>query len=144
MSKSDKRRFHDEKKKAQAKAVTAAKNASGLPNPLPTTWEKPWDFTDGYIGVSDALRVMPPEALVKPLYYERDSTKWGQFFNDWFFRGVSKIEMVCKPGIEKDKVLRHISIFISSFAPSQEHKVGSFIFLCSQWLEDVTYEVGNG
>lgn len=66
--------------------------------------------------------------------------KWQDLFNDWFYCGLSKLEVKPKPGIDKDVALIHIQTIMRSFEPKHEHKTAACAFLMSEWFEDATWE----
>ena len=75
-----------------------------------------------------------------PKEYKGGHTKWNQLFNDWFFFGVQKLNLVPQDGIDKQKALRHIRAILGSFEPSHEHKEAACAYLFSQWFQDAKWK----
>lgn len=63
-------------------------------------------------------------------------TKWNQLFSDWFYSGLSKLDLVPKDGIDKNLALRHIRAVMGSFEPKHEHKEAAVAYLLSLWFTD--------
>lgn len=72
-----------------------------------------------------------------------NQTKWNRLFNDWFFGGLSKLELKPKEGVDQNKALRHIKAIMGSFEPKHEHKEAAVAFLFSEWFEDADWEKGK-
>lgn len=89
-----------------------------------------------------AMELMPKYDDI-PKEYKHGDTKWNKLFNTWFFRGLSKLSVTAKPGIDKDKALAHIQSIIGSFEPPHEHKAAGVAFLMSEWFEDAEWEEKN-
>ena len=73
----------------------------------------------------------------------REDNKWSKFSSDWFFNGLEKLKVVPKPGVDKDKALRHLACIQGSFEPKHEHKAAAVAYLASIWFDDVSYETGK-
>lgn len=65
-----------------------------------------------------------------------NSDSWGfKLFEDWFYTGLTKLELFPKPDIDKDKALRHIRAIMRSFQPQHEDKTAACAFLFEHWFE---------
>lgn len=68
---------------------------------------------------------------------------WVKIFSDWFYFGFKSAVFRPKPGIDKDKALRHIKAIMHSWQPKHEHKEAAVAFLLSEWFDGVDYEVAE-
>ncbi len=91
---------------------------------------------------ANVMHMMPAHDAI-PAEFSRSGNKWNRLFNDWFFQGLSSLEVVAKEGIDKDRGLRHISVVMRSFEPKHEHKEAACAYLMSLWFDDATYEVAK-
>jgi len=69
--------------------------------------------------------------------------KWGKLVTQMFFVGLKKLELKPRPGVDKDKALRHIRYILGSWEPKHEHKEAGAAFLFNEWFEDVEYEAAD-
>lgn len=75
-----------------------------------------------------------------PREFDGGNTKWNKLFSDWFYCGLSKLELTPKDDISRDVALRHISTIMRSFEPKHEHKEAAVAYLLSLWFSDATWE----
>jgi len=109
----------------------------------------PPDYADGtltepypVVGVDDLTLAFPAMIMhLLPswavLTDEQRAMKgdWADFVEHWMFRGLpGDILFALKPGIDGEKMLRHMQAVLSSYQPKQEHKIGGLAFLCERWF----------
>jgi hypothetical protein len=94
---------------------------------------------DRAFGPSDLRRFMPKNIPAK--FREFGATKWNKLFEDWFFNGLSSLELTPKAGVDKEKALAHIKVIMGSWEPKHEDKDAACAFLFSEWFEDATWTV---
>ena len=87
-----------------------------------------------------SLDLLPPLDTIPEEFKRHGGTKWNKLFNDWFFCGLSKLELKAKSGIDKDKALKHIRIAMQGWDSQHEHKEAGVAYLMSLWFADVTWE----
>ena len=85
-----------------------------------------------------AMSLMPPYKDI-PKEYKDGQTKWNKLFNDWFFGGLSTLDLAPKEGVDKLKALSHIKAIMTSFEPQHEHKEAGVAYLMSEWFEDAQW-----
>ena len=100
--------------------------------------------------VSDVDLVFPasvkhlmPKMEDIPKEFQRHETPWNKLVGQWFFLGLSKLELVPRPGVDTKKAMRHITAIMGSFEPRYEHKEVACAYLLSQWFEDNPVYVAN-
>lgn len=72
-------------------------------------------------------------------YHSRDT--WGfKLFNDWFYSGLTKLELIPKEGVDKNAAVVHIRTVMGSFEPSHEDKTASVAWMLEHWFESATWE----
>jgi hypothetical protein len=82
-----------------------------------------------------------PEMVDIPVAFHCGGHTWGNLlFNAWFFRGLTSLDIVAKPGIDKEMALRHIKAIMRSFQPNHEHKEAACAYLFDLWFEPATWE----
>jgi len=70
---------------------------------------------------------------------------WGvQLFDDWFYSGLRLLELVPKPGIDREVAFRHILTIMRSFEPSHEDKTAACGWLLEHWFESAIWETPQG
>lgn len=84
-------------------------------------------------------KALPPYDEI-PGEFSHMNNKWNQLFNEWFFFGLAKLEVIPKEGIDKKKALTAISAHMRSFKSKHEHKEAGVAFLMSEWFEDAVWE----
>jgi hypothetical protein len=94
---------------------------------------------DTAFGPKNIRDFMPKEADIPKEFYEYNGTKWNKLFSDWFFTGLSSLELTPKEGVDKRKALAHIKTIMVSFEPQHEDKEAACAFLLSEWFEDATW-----
>lgn len=94
-----------------------------LPNPSQNPFATPF---------MPAMKDIPEE------FKYNSKNKWSKITSRWFFRGLPKTtKFICKPGIDKNMALQHISGILQSFEPDHEHKESAVSYLLSLWFEDI-------
>jgi hypothetical protein len=84
------------------------------------------------------MHLMPP---MEQIPKGTPGSPWNQLFNDWFFNGLTSLELTPKDGVDKVKALRHIRCIMGSFEPKHEHKEAAVAFLLSEWFTDPKWQV---
>ena len=84
-------------------------------------------------------KLLPPYESV-PAEFKGHNGKWNNLVSTWFFQGLKNAVWTPKPGIDKDKALRHIKAILGSWEPKHEHKEAGVAYLLSLWFDDVKYE----
>lgn len=79
--------------------------------------------------------LMPPQEDI-PDEFKYGATRWNKLFSDWFFSGLSSLELTPKEGVDKDKAMRHIRTIMGSFEPKHEHKEAAVAYLLNEWFAD--------
>jgi hypothetical protein len=85
-------------------------------------------------GAAHGMRELLPPYESIPKEFRNNRTEWNRLFSDWFYRGLSSLELEPKEGIDKHAALAHIRAVMSSFEPKHEHKEAGVAFLLSQWF----------
>ena len=86
-----------------------------------------------------AMELMPKYDDI-PEEYKHGNTKWNKLFNDWFFSGLSNLDITPKPGVDRNKAISHIRAVMGSFEPPHEHKEAGVAFLMAEWFEDAKWD----
>jgi len=98
-------------------------------------WSKPHEVDAATSAFpAHVVGVLMPDYLEIPDKFE-DRAFWEKFVRTWFFRGLKDLVLVVRPGIDKDKALRHLGAILGSFEPKHEHKEAAAMYLCSLWFE---------
>ena len=84
-------------------------------------------------------KIMPPYSDI-PDEFKHGHTKWNDLMNDWFYCGISDLQVTPKEGIDKQKALLNIRAIIGSFEPKHEHKEAACAYLMSLWFDDATWK----
>jgi len=71
------------------------------------------------------------------------NNKWLRTQADWFFNGITIVNIVPKPDVDVQKAMRHLAVIQRSFEPSHEHKEAAVAFLMSEWFEEFEYTVNK-
>ena len=96
---------------------------------------QPKDVSDLDIAFGGIRGLMPNMSDIP-----EDLPRWTtKLFNDWFFCGLEKLSLTPKPGIDKDKALRHIRAIMGSFEPKHQHKEAAVAFYLGEWFEPATW-----
>jgi len=70
--------------------------------------------------------LMPPKEAIPRDLYRFGNGNWGsRLFNDMFYAGLTKLEIQAKPGVDREKALRHIKTIMRSFEPKPERQTCS-------------------
>lgn len=80
--------------------------------------------------------LMPPYDAIPDEFRGWRGTKWNDLFSDWFYTGLTELDLKPKPGIDKEQALRHIKTVMGSWEPKHEHKEAAVAYLLSLWFED--------
>lgn len=83
-------------------------------------------------------RLLPPYPVI-PERFKFGNTKWNRLFSDWFYSGVSDLNLVPKAGVDVNKALRVIKAHMISFEPSHGHKEAGVAYMMSLLFEDATW-----
>lgn len=83
-------------------------------------------------------KLMPPYKEI-PDEFKHGHTKWNDLVCDWFYCGVSELNVIPKQGIDQKKALRHMRAIIGSFEPKHEHKEAACAYLMSLWFDDAKW-----
>lgn len=98
------------------------------------------DIDDATLAFPASVRhLMPAQADIPDEFKDFGRTKWNQLFNDWFFLGLTSLELTPKEGVDKDRALRHIRAIMGSFEPKHEHKEAAVAYLLNEWFADETH-----
>jgi hypothetical protein len=83
---------------------------------------------------ASVTHLMPPN--IAEIYRNRAyPPEMEKIFALWFFKGVSIVEAVPKPGVDKLRALRHIRCIMGSHQPKHEHKTAAVAYLLGEWFE---------
>lgn len=92
---------------------------------------------------TDVSHLMPKWEEIPEEFREFRGTPWNEIFNVWFYSGLKNMKATPKPGIDRNKAIRHIMTIMRSFEPKHEHKEAAVSFLMSEWFESITYNKGG-
>lgn len=92
---------------------------------------------------ADVKRLMPKWEEIPEEFKKFGGTPWNAIFNEWFYSGLKDMKAVPKPGVDRNKALRHILTIMRSYEPKHEHKEAAVSFLMSEWFESITYDKGG-
>lgn len=100
-------------------------------------FDQPKEVTDTDIAFGSVKGLMPEYKDIPKEFNSYSGSKgWSnQLFADWFYSGLTKLELVPREGIDKDKALRHIRAIMRSFEPKHEHKEATCSYLLDKWFE---------
>lgn len=96
---------------------------------------KPKEVKDEEIALGGNMAKLLPKYADLPEDFKRDRTPFNKLVREWFFRGLNKSLLTPKPGIDKDKALRHLKAIMCSWEPKHEHKEAGVSYLMSLWFE---------
>lgn len=95
--------------------------------------------------VRSVLILMPERNEIPQEYFDFYCKKPGSLlFNDWFFKGLTKLNMVPKPGIDTVLAINHIRTIMGSFEPQHEYKTAACGYLLDLWFEKLEWETSGG
>lgn len=97
---------------------------------------------DVAFGPRNLFAIMPKMDAI-PDEYRRGGTVWNKLFSTWFFRGLSKLDLTPKEGVDQLKALLHVKAIMGSFEPKHEHKEAACAFLLSEWFTDPKWEAAK-
>jgi len=101
------------------------------------------EIDDATLAFDASVRhLMPPQSDIPDEFRFSipAKNKWNRLFNDWFFLGLTSLELTPKEGVDQDKALRHIRAVMGSYEPKHEHKEAAVAYLFSEWFEDEKHE----
>lgn len=70
-----------------------------------------------------------------PEEYKKGVMWANRLFGDWFFVGLSSLDLPWKEDIDPDDAMRHIRTVMGSYQPSHEHKEAAVAYLIDLWTE---------
>lgn len=83
---------------------------------------------------------MPAYADIPAEFKSWNDTRWEvRLFNDMFYSGLKSLDLKPKPGVDKDRALRHIRYVMGSWEPQHEHKTAGVAYLFNQWFDGATW-----
>ncbi len=85
-------------------------------------------------------RFLPPYSAI-PDSFKFGNTKWNRLFSDWFYSGVTDLQLTPKGEVDVKKALRVIKAHMISFEPSHGHKEAGVAYMMSQLFEDATWSL---
>lgn len=138
MSKSTKKKIKPKGPDGKTIKTPPRMHSPTTPGPgRPEDFSEPWEVTDLDLAFPANVRhLMPAHTAIGPRV---EIQPWTQLFADIFYFGVDNLELVCKPGIDKMKALRHIKTIMGSFEPKHEHKEAAVVWLMATWFESATW-----
>ncbi|KPV60736.1 hypothetical protein QJ48_04215 [Paenibacillus sp. A3] len=107
-------------------------------------WSKPVDVSDVQLAFGgDMKKLLPPMSDI-PREFQDGHTKWNDLVGKWFLRGLNKLNVTPRAGVDGKKALRHIKAILGSWEPKHEHKEAGCAYLMSLFFEDeFTFEVAE-
>lgn len=101
------------------------------------------DVTDADLTFGGNIKTLLPafEQIPQEFKGASSNNKWNRFIADWFYSGLTHLEVKAKNDIDTKKALRHIGAVLGSFEPKHEHKMAGCAYLASCFFEDVKYQV---
>lgn len=106
---------------------------------MPTvTFEKPQEVSDVELAsLTKTDKYLPPYQDI-PEEFNLSHNAWNEIVSIWFFMGLDPSILTAKPGINKQKALRHLTCCMRSWEPKHEHKIAGVAYLMSLWFEPIT------
>ncbi|MFB9330047.1 hypothetical protein ACFFSY_29240 [Paenibacillus aurantiacus] len=91
----------------------------------------------------DVKKLLPPMEQIPKGFHDHQN-KWHRLVEQWFFKGLKKLDVTPREGIERRAALGHVKACMASCDPKHEHKVAGCAYLMSQFFEDeFKYEVAK-
>lgn len=84
-----------------------------------------------------------PQYHVIPDQFKFGHTKWNRLLSDWFYSGVTDLQLVPKRGVDVKKALRVIKAHMISFEPSHGHKEAGVAYMMSVLFEDAEWTLDS-
>lgn len=104
----------------------------------------PMEVTGLDLAFGGDMKKLLPQMDDIPEEFRKRSSKWNELIGQWFFKGLKKLEVNPREGVDRSKALAHVKACLSSFEPKHEHKVVGCAYLMSQFFEDdFSYEVAD-
>jgi hypothetical protein len=90
----------------------------------------------------DVSKLLPPYADI-PAPFKSDNTRtwFHKLPIDWFYRGLTSIQLTPRDGVDGEAALQHIRAVLVSFEPKHEHKMAGVAYLLDQWFSGGKWEV---
>ena len=87
--------------------------------------------------------LMPPNSEMAEYRKDWFSGKtWGfNLFNDMFYRGLTKLSLHPKEGIDSAAAFKHIRSIMVSWEPSHEDKTAACAYLFEHWFTGAEWEI---
>lgn len=89
------------------------------------------ELMPAYVDIPKEFKTWPPH------------NRFGKFFSDMFYQGVTIKKLTPKDGIDAKKAMRHLRTIAGSFEPKHEHKEAAFAYLMSLWFDDIEWTVSK-
>jgi hypothetical protein len=108
---------------------------------------KPKKVDDAFLAFPASVKhLIPPEAYDGKLQSDamNGNTKWSPFFKDFFFNGMTDLDLKSKPGIDGLMAARHVMAIAKSFEPKHEVKEAAVSFLMDSWFEFGSWKEKDG
>jgi hypothetical protein len=84
-----------------------------------------------------------PQYHMIPNQFKFGHTKWNRLLSDWFYSGVTDLQLVPKRGVDVKKALRVIKAHMISFEPSHGHKEAGVAYMMSVLFEDAEWSLDS-
>lgn len=94
----------------------------------------------GYASVRDSADLMPDWNNI-PLEFKLGQTKWNILVDDWYNRGLSRLDVKPRNGVNKDAAIRCIIAHMKAWKVSDEHRQAGVAYMMASLFEDATWEV---
>lgn len=95
------------------------------------------DFDGPAVAFGASLRDYPPYESI-PEEFKSNRNRFNEITSKLFFNG-GRLEdhgIRLKPDIDRNKAMRAIKAWLSSFDPKHEHKTATVAYALSEWCED--------
>lgn len=115
-------------------------------NTGPVDFSVPWDIDP----LSTVFPVNTPSRmpLMKDIpedakYGRGEYAKWFKLFGEWFYCGLSRLELEPRDGIDEKKAIIHVRSIMPSFDTKHEHKEAACVYLLHKWFIDAEWEINK-
>lgn len=96
---------------------------------------EPQTVSDLEIAFPGSVRRLMPDYAAIPVVFKKWDNPYCKLVSKWFFEGLTGNEFQAKPGIDKQKAIRHLQCILGSFEPKHEHKEAAVAYLMSLWFD---------